>query len=62
MSRWTTTGSFILRPMHLVAGEVEKFAKVKAEPALVLSIPEKPTRGRRRSVESERRCDAQNER
>jgi CHAT domain-containing protein len=27
----------------LVAGEVEKFAKVKAEPALVLSIPEKPT-------------------
>jgi CHAT domain-containing protein len=25
----------------LVAGEVEKFAKVKAEPALVLSIPEK---------------------
>jgi CHAT domain-containing protein len=26
----------------LVAGEVEKFAKVKAEPALVLSIPEKP--------------------
>jgi CHAT domain-containing protein/Tfp pilus assembly protein PilF len=29
----------------LVAGEVEKFAKVKAEPALVLSIPEKPTQG-----------------
>ena len=27
----------------LVAGEVEKFANVKAEPALVLSIPEKPT-------------------
>jgi tetratricopeptide (TPR) repeat protein len=27
----------------LVAGEVEKFAKVKAEPAPVLSIPEKPT-------------------
>jgi CHAT domain-containing protein/Flp pilus assembly protein TadD len=27
----------------LVAGEVEWFAKVKAEPALVLSIPEKPT-------------------
>jgi CHAT domain-containing protein len=27
----------------LVAGEVEKFAKVKAEPALVLSIPAKPT-------------------
>jgi CHAT domain-containing protein len=27
----------------LVAGEVEQFAKVKAEPALVLSIPEKPT-------------------
>jgi CHAT domain-containing protein/uncharacterized protein HemY len=27
----------------LVAGEVERFAKVKAEPALVLSIPEKPT-------------------
>jgi CHAT domain-containing protein len=27
----------------LVAGEVEKFAKVKAEPALVLSIPEKLT-------------------
>ena len=27
----------------LVAGEVEKFAKSKAEPALVLSIPEKPT-------------------
>jgi CHAT domain-containing protein len=27
----------------LVAGEVEKFAKVKAEPALVLTIPEKPT-------------------
>jgi CHAT domain-containing protein len=27
----------------LVAGEVEKFAKGKAEPALVLSIPEKPT-------------------
>ena len=27
----------------LVAGEVEKFAKVKAEPALVLSIPEKPS-------------------
>jgi CHAT domain-containing protein len=26
----------------LVAGEVENFAKVKAEPALVLSIPEKP--------------------
>ena len=25
----------------LVAGEVEKFAKVKAEPALVLSIPDK---------------------
>jgi CHAT domain-containing protein len=27
----------------LVAGEVEKFAKFKAEPALVLSIPDKPT-------------------
>jgi CHAT domain-containing protein len=27
----------------LVAGEVEKFAKVNAEPSLVLSIPEKPT-------------------
>jgi CHAT domain-containing protein len=27
----------------LVAGEVEKFAKAKAEPALVLSIPDKPT-------------------
>ncbi len=27
----------------LVAGEVEKFARVKAEPALVLSIPTKPT-------------------
>jgi CHAT domain-containing protein len=27
----------------LVAGEVEKFVKVKAEPALVLTIPEKPT-------------------
>jgi tetratricopeptide (TPR) repeat protein len=27
----------------LVAGEVEKFAKVKAEPALVLSIPENPS-------------------
>ena len=27
----------------LVAGEVEKFAKVKAEPALVLSIPEQPS-------------------
>jgi CHAT domain-containing protein len=27
----------------LVAGEVEKFAKVTAEPALVLSIPDKPT-------------------
>ena len=27
----------------LVAGEVEKFAKVKAEPALVLSIPDQPT-------------------
>jgi CHAT domain-containing protein/Tfp pilus assembly protein PilF len=27
----------------LVAGDVEKFAKVKAEPALVLSIPEKPS-------------------
>jgi CHAT domain-containing protein len=27
----------------LVAGEVEKFAKVKAEPALVLTLPEKPT-------------------
>jgi CHAT domain-containing protein len=27
----------------LVAGEVEKFAKVKAEPALVLSIPDKPS-------------------
>ena len=27
----------------LVAGQVEKLAKVKAEPALVLSIPEKPT-------------------
>jgi hypothetical protein len=26
----------------LVAGEVEKFAKVRAEPALVLSIPESP--------------------
>ena len=28
----------------LVAGQVEKLAKVKAEPALVLSIPEKPTK------------------
>jgi CHAT domain-containing protein len=27
----------------LVAGEVEEFAKVKAEPALVLSIPEEPS-------------------
>jgi CHAT domain-containing protein len=27
----------------LVAGNLEKFAKAKAEPALVLSIPEKPT-------------------
>jgi CHAT domain-containing protein len=27
----------------LVAGEVEEFAKVKAEPSLVLSIPEKPS-------------------
>jgi CHAT domain-containing protein len=27
----------------LVAGEVEKFAKVKAEPALALTIPEQPT-------------------
>jgi CHAT domain-containing protein len=27
----------------LVAGEVEKLAKVKAEPALVLSIPDKPS-------------------
>jgi CHAT domain-containing protein len=27
----------------LVAGEVEKFAKVKAEPSLVLSVPAKPT-------------------
>jgi CHAT domain-containing protein len=27
----------------LVAGDLEKFAKAKAEPALVLSIPEKPT-------------------
>jgi CHAT domain-containing protein len=27
----------------LVAGEVEKFAKVKAEPALVLSIPDEPS-------------------
>jgi CHAT domain-containing protein len=27
----------------LVAGEVEKFARVKAEPALVLSIPDKPS-------------------
>ena len=27
----------------LVAGEVEKFAKAKAEPALVLSIPDKPS-------------------
>jgi CHAT domain-containing protein len=27
----------------LVAGDVEKFAKVKAEPALVLSIPDKPS-------------------
>jgi CHAT domain-containing protein/Tfp pilus assembly protein PilF len=27
----------------LVAGEVEQFAKVKAEPSLVLSIPEKPS-------------------
>jgi CHAT domain-containing protein len=26
-----------------VAGEVEKFAKVKAEPALALTIPDKPT-------------------
>jgi CHAT domain-containing protein len=28
----------------LVAGEVEKFAKVKAEPALALTIPDKPTK------------------
>jgi CHAT domain-containing protein len=27
----------------LVAGEVEKFRHAKAEPALVLSIPDKPT-------------------
>jgi CHAT domain-containing protein len=27
----------------LVAGEVEKFAKVKAEPALVLSMPDRPS-------------------
>jgi CHAT domain-containing protein/Flp pilus assembly protein TadD len=27
----------------LVAGEVEKFAKIKAEPALVLSLPNQPT-------------------
>jgi CHAT domain-containing protein len=27
----------------LVAGEVEKFAKVKAEPALALTLPEKPS-------------------
>jgi CHAT domain-containing protein len=27
----------------LVAGDVEKFAKVKAEPALALTLPEKPT-------------------
>ena len=27
----------------LVAGDVEKFAKVKAEPALVLSIPDEPS-------------------
>ena len=27
----------------LVAGQVEEFAKVKTEPALVLSIPDKPT-------------------
>jgi len=27
----------------LVAGEVERFARVKAEPSLVLSIPAKPT-------------------
>src|ERR1019366_8992371 len=27
----------------LVAGEVEQFAKVKAEPALVLSMPDKPS-------------------
>jgi CHAT domain-containing protein len=27
----------------LVAGELERFAKAKAEPALVLTIPEKPT-------------------
>jgi CHAT domain-containing protein len=27
----------------LVAGEVERFARVRAEPALVLSIPDKPT-------------------
>jgi CHAT domain-containing protein len=27
----------------LVAGEVEKFAKVKAEPALALTIPDSPT-------------------
>jgi CHAT domain-containing protein len=27
----------------LVAGEIEKFAKVKAEPALALTLPEKPT-------------------
>ena len=27
----------------LVAGEVEKFAKVKAEPSLVLSLPERPS-------------------
>jgi CHAT domain-containing protein/Tfp pilus assembly protein PilF len=29
----------------LVAGEVERFAKAKAEPSLVLSIPAKPTEG-----------------
>ena len=43
-----TSGSVNYRVVYfathaLVAGEVEKFAKVKAEPALVLSIPEKPT-------------------
>jgi len=27
----------------LVAGEVEQFAKLKGEPSLVLSIPDKPT-------------------
>ena len=46
----------------LVAGEVGKFAKVKAEPALVLSIPDKPSERGRRSFEGKRRRDAEVER